>query len=60
MKYTEYHGFTFDTYIGIGIGYRNIQYQFEPNLGFENYFNKLKKSPLTLPFRLGFSFGYAF
>jgi len=53
--YNKHNSFTLDLYTGIGFGYRFSNFP-EPLL----IFNRLKTNILTIPFRLGFNFGFFF
>ncbi len=60
MRDSGNRGFTFDIFGGLGIGYRRYRSQWENNPGWEKIFRDIRKSPLSVPIRLGVSFGYAF
>jgi len=60
MQRAGARGFTFDIYVGIGVGYRNYKTNFEDNKKFTAIFENLKTSPLVIPLRVGFSLGYSF
>ena len=54
-------GFTFDIFVGIGIGYRsqNKDWQ-DDNKQYKNTFSSVNSSTIKVPFRLGFTIGYIF
>jgi len=53
--YNKQHSFTLDLYTGIGFGYRFAKFPEQLLV-----YNRLKTNTLTIPFRLGFNFGYLF
>ena len=53
-------GFTFDFFIGIGIGYRNLKPAYELNKKNNAIFENVKTQNLVIPLRAGFSVGYSF
>lgn len=60
MEQVDYNGFTFDIYIGLGIGYRDFRESKTTNVQIREAFDQLSKNSLYLPFRFGFNFGYIF
>jgi antitoxin component YwqK of YwqJK toxin-antitoxin module len=53
--YNKHNSFTLDLYTGIGFGYRYSNFPDQLLI-----YNRLKTNTLTIPFRLGFNFGYLF
>jgi len=53
--YHKHKCFTLDLYTGIGFGYRFTKYPEQLLI-----YNRLKTNTLTIPFRLGFNFGFLF
>lgn len=53
--YNKHNSITLDLYTGIGFGYRFSQIPEQLLI-----YNRLKTNTLTIPFRLGFNFGYFF
>ncbi len=59
-RYTGKNRLTIDTYAGIGIGFRDYHPQWSPRSDWDAIFKDIPKNQLLIPFRLGFSLGYAF
>ena len=56
MEYTYNRGFTVDGYLGLGTGYRRINF----DEGYEKHFDTLSKNKIPLDFKFGVTFGYAY
>ena len=55
-----YKGWTLDTYIGFGIGYRLTKSNWESNSDYDKLFSNVPDSPISIPLRLGITIGYIF
>ena len=54
-------GWSLDAYIGLGIGYRIVNNNWQgSNSKFDGAFSGISTSPLSVPFRFGFTLGYKF
>jgi antitoxin component YwqK of YwqJK toxin-antitoxin module len=60
IKDPKKKGWTMDIFAGIGLGYRNISKDYKSTIKIDSYFTKLRESKLTVPVRLGITFGYLF
>ncbi len=61
IKDSRKKGFTFDVFVGIGIGYRSLSKDWpEDNKQYSSAFSSVNSSTVRVPFRLGFTFGYVF
>ncbi len=60
MQHYDRDGFTFDIFLGIGIGYRDYSKNFDSNQDKNDLFQSIRKDKIYIPVRFGFSFGYAF
>jgi len=56
MEKIDRNGFTIDSFIGYGIGYRNVS--IDPP--FRSMFNSVSTDPFSHTFRFGLNFGYSF
>jgi antitoxin component YwqK of YwqJK toxin-antitoxin module len=52
-------GITLDVFIGVDIGYRSWNPQYEPNPDYDSYFMNINQNDLYLPFEFGLQFGFA-
>lgn len=59
MKNPGDAGFTWDAFLGVGLGYRNFQERYDTVEYTENYFDHVKQTKLYIPIRFGLNFGYA-
>ncbi|MBY0426805.1 MAG: hypothetical protein K2Q22_14310, partial [Cytophagales bacterium] len=53
-------GWTLDLFMGIGVGYRSYRKNYEENSDYDRVFEGIRKQPLNIPIRIGFSAGYLF
>jgi antitoxin component YwqK of YwqJK toxin-antitoxin module len=60
MKKFDKKGFTFDLYLGIGIGYKSVSKNYIPQADYDATFKNILKNGIYVPFRFGVSVGYAF
>ncbi len=60
LQNLDYDGYTFDIYLGLGIGYRDFKESEYHEEQLNNAFDELSKGDIYMPFRFGFSFGYTF
>lgn len=60
MQHYNKDGFTFDIFLGIGVGYRSYSKTFQDKEDTEDIFQNIRKDKIYIPVRFGFSFGYAF
>ena len=60
FKEQQEGGFTIDTYIGIGIGYRIYYQDYTDTDENMDYFSDLPSSNLSIPIRFGINLGFAF
>jgi len=60
FKEQQEGGFTIDTYIGIGIGYRIYYQDYTDTEENKDYFSDLPSSNLSIPIRFGINLGFAF
>jgi antitoxin component YwqK of YwqJK toxin-antitoxin module len=59
IKDSRRNSFTFDVFIGIGIGYRYIERDYDENVELYNKaFSNVNQSTIKFPFRFGFTLGY--
>lgn len=59
MKDAHRTGYTFDIFVGAGVGYRTVKRRYEPHAKMDKKFDKLKFSNFSVPVRVGVNFGYA-
>ncbi len=60
LQSPDYPGITFDVVFGVGIGYQVFDQSFETTELTDNILEPVKHSGITIPIRVGFSFGYLF
>ena len=53
-------GLTFDLFLGVGIGYRVVNPQYEPEPLHDSVMNQIDQSRLHVPFYVGTTIGYVF
>lgn len=53
-------GITVDVFLGVGVGYRNRKANHPKNPVYEEIFNELPTSKISIPFRFGVNLGYVF
>ncbi len=59
FKVQKESGFTIDTYIGIGIGYRTYTQDYTDTEDNKEFFSDLPSSNISIPIRLGVNLGFA-
>ncbi len=52
-------GFTWDAFLGVGLGYRDFQERYDTVEYTDQYFDHVRKSKIHFPIRFGLNFGYA-
>jgi antitoxin component YwqK of YwqJK toxin-antitoxin module len=61
IRDSKKEGFTMDIFVGIGVGYRNINNSWQGHDDYEAlYFHDVKERFFTVPFRFGVNLGYVF
>lgn len=60
MKYAGKPGLTMDTWVGVGIGFRDYSEKFPSESAFREIFKDVRKPKFSIPLRLGINIGYAF
>jgi hypothetical protein len=60
FKNSTVNGFTIDTYIGFGVGYRDFSKLYETTDPADNPFNSLNSSSFSYSIRIGVNLGYSF
>ena len=60
QKVRKYTGWTIDTYLGLGIGYRYYENSWKDKPTYDDLFSETRSRAVTVPLRLGISIGYSF
>ncbi len=59
MRDAHNFGYSFDIFVGIGVGYRIVNRHYEADKTLDGKFAKLNFSNVSVPVRVGVNFGYA-
>jgi hypothetical protein len=54
------HGITIDTFLGIGLGYRNFNKNYDQNEAYDRIFDELRQENFSIVPRFGVNIGYIF
>lgn len=60
LQNPSYSGWSFDVVFGVGVGYRVYTENFESTEETNTILNTFRRTGMTVPIRVGFSFGYLF
>lgn len=60
LENPAHSGWSFDVVFGVGIGYKTFKENFQSTEQTNNVLNSVRSSGITVPIRVGFSFGYLF
>lgn len=60
MQSYKKRGFTIDTYVGAGVGYRWLTKKFPEKPEYDNIFKDISTNKIALSFRIGLQLGYVF
>lgn len=60
IKTFDKPAFTFDFYLGLGIGYKNLSYNYDPKETNTYHFKTKITEGFYIPLRIGFNVGYLF
>jgi len=58
MRDAHSYGYTFDIFVGVGIGYRSVKRHYDDRI-LDKKFDRLNFSNVSVPVRIGVHFGYA-